>query len=229
MFKIILLFLLSPVVFAQIDAIGILKKVDAYRSPYKHSQLEIKITAYKNQQQGKTQKYRIYNQDDKSLVLILSGVDKNNRILLSDKGMFVAVKNSSRAIRITPIQRLLGQASYGDLAGLSFSQHYTPTIIDSKKDIITLELLAKKSSATYQKIILLVASDDYHPIKAVSYLASGKLYKQMIYKVKNKLVSSISYFSPKNKHKKTVMTFLSITAKKLPKRFFSSRGMRNKI
>jgi hypothetical protein len=62
--------------------------------------------------------------------------------------MYVAPKRSSRAVRITPIQRLLGQASYGDLAGLKFSKNYTPSIIEEKDDVTVLELIAKKSSAT---------------------------------------------------------------------------------
>lgn len=210
------------------NAVELLIKADTYRSPFLYAQLDIRIDEYKNDTVKKSRNYAVFHQDGQSLVSVLDGSDKGNRILLSNKGMFVAPKNSSRAVRITPIQRLLGQASYGDLAGLRFSKNYTPTILKQTPNITVLELIAKKSSATYHKIILLINSIDQRPISANAYLRSGKLYKKMHYNVKQKILNSITYTS-KNKNKKTVMNFLSITAKKIPKRLLTSRGMRNAI
>ncbi len=210
------------------NAMELLIKVDIYRSPFLHAQLDIRIDEYKNDIIEKSQNYTVFHQDGQSLVSVLDGSDKDNRILLSNKGMFVAPKNSSRAVRITPIQRLLGQASYGDLAGLRLSKNYTPSIIEQKPNTTILELIAKKSSATYHKIILLIDSTDQRPISANAYLRSGKLYKKMHYNVKEKILNSITYTS-KNKSKKTVMNFLNITAKKIPKRLLTSQGMRNAI
>lgn len=213
---------------AQMTAMELLNKADTYRSPFVYAQLDIKIDEHKNGKIKKSRHYKVYHQNGQSLVSILDGADKGNRILLSHKGMFIAPKNSSRAVRITPIQRLLGQASYGDLAGLRFSENYTPTILTQKGDTTTLALVAKKSSATYYKIVFVINSDDQRPISAQAYLRSGKLYKKMHYDVHNKILDSITYTS-KNKNKKTVMYFLSVTAKKIPKRLLTSRGMRNAI
>jgi hypothetical protein len=57
---------------------------------------------------------------------------------------------------------------------------------------------------------------------------SGKLYKQMQYDVEGELLKTITY-KGKNKNKKTIMTFLSVKDKKIPKRLLTSRGMRNAI
>ncbi|WXU00121.1 MAG: hypothetical protein Ctma_0832 [Catillopecten margaritatus gill symbiont] len=211
---------------AQMSAMELLVKADTFRSPFTHAQLDIKIDEYKNGKIKKSRHYKVFHQDGQSLVSVLDGSDKGNRILLSHKGMFVAPKNSSRAVRITPIQRLLGQASYGDLAGLRFSENYTPTILKQAKNTITLKLIAKKSSATYHKIVLVIAQDDQRPIDAQAYLRSGKLYKKMHYNVKDDTLKSITYTSKKQK---TVMNFLGVKGKKIPKRLLTSRGMRNAI
>ncbi len=228
MFKFIALLLFSSAAIAQISPAELLSKIDKFRSPYTYAQLDIKIEDYKKDKLKKIRHYTVYHQDGQSLVSVLDGADKGNRILLSNKGMFVAPKHSSRAVRITPIQRLLGQASYGDLAGLSFSKNYTASMLKQTDKTITLALIANKSSATYHKIILLISQDDYRPISAEAYLTSGKLYKKMHYSIANKLLKNITYTSS-NQYKKTVMHFMSIQKKKLAKRFLTSKGMRHTI
>ncbi|CAC9963880.1 hypothetical protein [uncultured Gammaproteobacteria bacterium] len=226
--RILTLLLLSFSVMARMSADELLQVADKFRSPYQYAQLDIRIDDFKNGTIKKSRNYKVYHQDGQSLVDVLDGADKGNRVLLSNKGMYVAPKRSSRAVRITPIQRLLGQASYGDLAGLKFSKNYTPSIIEEKDDVTVLELIAKKSSATYHKIILSIANDNQRPVDAKAYLVSGKLYKQMQYDVEGELLKTITY-KGKNKNKKTIMTFLSVKDKKIPKRLLTSRGMRNAI
>lgn len=223
-----ILLLLPLTVFATMNADELLTATDQYRSPYRYAKLELRIDEYKQGLITKSQHYTVYHQEGESLVSVVDGANKGNRILLSHKGMFIATKNSSRAIRITPIQRLLGQASYGDLAGLHFSKNYTPSILKQTENTFILELIAKKSSATYHKIILSIDKKNQQPIDAMAYLISGKLYKKMHYEIADNLIKNITY-TTKNKHKKTVMNFLTVQNKKIPKRLLSSRGMRNTI
>lgn len=229
MFKYILLILFSTTALASPDALKLLELSDKYRSPYEYLKTDIAIDDYKNEKLRKTIKYQVYYRDGESLIDVKSGVNKGNRILLSKKGMFVTVKRSARAVRITPIQRILGQASYGDLAGLKLSKDYNASYLKQEQNAIQLQLTAKNKQATYTKIILWINPSDYRPIKADAYLASGKLFKQLLYKITNNQISEIIYTSPNSKNKKTIMRFLSFSSKKLPKRFFSSNSMRSKI
>lgn len=224
----IVLILCPFMAMAQMSAEDLLTEVDKFRLPYTYTQLSIKIVEYKKGKMKNNRNYTVYQQNTQSLIDVLDGSNKGNRILLSDKGMFVAPKRSSRAVRITPIQRLLGQTSYGDLASLRFKENYTASIFKQKDNTIVLELIAKKISATYRRIILFISKNDYRPLHAQAYLASGKLYKKMSYTVKDKLLKNIVY-TTNNKHTKTVMYFLSVKKKKIAKRFLTSKGMRNKI
>jgi hypothetical protein len=82
-------------------------------------------------------------------------------------------------------------------------------------------LIAKKSSATYHKIILSIANDNQRPVDAKAYLVSGKLYKQMQYDVEGELLKTITY-KGKNKNKKTIMLdFLAINSKTVTLSFSS--------
>jgi hypothetical protein len=234
--KLILIFFLVELVFLNkvliaqpITAMELLEASDKFRSPYDHTLFKLNILDYKDNQLNKKNSYEVYHRDGESLVSIKTGANKNNRILLSNKGMYLSVKRSSRANRITPIQRLLGQASYGDLAGMKLATDYIPVIFKYDKETIILKLSAKNKKATYTNIDLWIDKDNYQPIKANAYLASGKLYKQMSYKNVDNQLKEITYTTPDIKNKKTVMHFLNVTNKKLPKRFFSSSGMRKKI
>lgn len=213
--------LFNKVVFATpTTAIELLQASDKFRSPYQYSHIYLNISDYKNNQLKKKNDYEVYHRDGESLVNIKTGVNKNNRILLSNKGMYLSVKKSSRAIRITPIQRLLGQASYGDLAGLKLANDYTAVILKQENNATVLKLTAKNKKATYSNIDLWLDKKTYQPIKANAYLASGKLYKQMVYKNSDNQLKEIIYTTPNIKNKKTIMYFSSVKNKKLPKRFF---------
>jgi outer membrane lipoprotein-sorting protein len=226
--KFLLLFLFSSTILANSEKL-LLEAVDKYRSPYLSTKMDISITAYKDNSATGNDKYEVYHHNGESLVLIISGASKGNRVLLSNKGMYVAVKKSSRAIRITPIQRLLGQASYGDLASLKFSDDYNAKILREEQDTIVLELNSKSKKSTYTKIHLWIDKDKHYPIKADAYLASGKIYKIIHYSLKDNLINNITYTDPKINNKKTVMSILKIEKKKLSKRFFTSSGMKGKI
>ena len=90
--------------------------VDDARTPYDHTKLGITVMSYKDDKADKTTHYTVYTKDSDNLVMIDSGPSKGNRVLLIEKGMYLATKGSSRPVRITPMQRLMGQASFGDLA-----------------------------------------------------------------------------------------------------------------
>ena len=210
------------------DALHILQKVDEYRSPFAESQIDITVSSYKKDKLYKAINYIVYSKSGESLVNIKTGASKGNRVLLSKKGMYLAVKKSSRQIRITPMQRLMGQASFGDLASLQLATDYVPTIINRGKNTIKLQLIAKTKNATYQKLHLWV-NNKYAPIKADAFFASGKLFKHIKYNVKNKAVESIEYVNPQVKNKKTIMLFNKVKSKKLHKRYFTPSGMRGKI
>lgn len=111
-------------------------------------------------------------------------------MLMMGDNYWLQMPKSRRPIRITPMQKLLGEASIGDISTLTWSQDYqgewkaTETTSVSGKSIATyhLVLTAKTAGASYQKIDLWLAKQDAFPIKADLYLRSGKLAKQAHYR-----------------------------------------------
>ena len=211
------------------DGMAILAASDNYRSPFLQSKMEIAINTLKNNAITDSKTYTVYYDVDKTLVEMTSGRNSGDRALLTNRGMFIAVKKASRPVRITPLQRLIGQASYGDLATLKLTADYTAKILKEEENAIVLELNAKSKRATYVKIHLWVNKKNHAPQKAEAFLASGKLFKQISYVLKDGQVSKMIYYSPNLKNSQTEMVFKSVEAKKLPKRLFTSGGMRGKI
>jgi hypothetical protein len=103
------------------------------------------------------------------------------KVLMKGDYMWVSLTGSRRALRITPMQRLMGQASNGDVAKTTFSTDYAAEIVEKNKKIIKLSLKAKRKGATYQKVRLYIDAQNYRPLKAEFFLLSGKHFKTAFY------------------------------------------------
>ena len=97
------------------------------------------------------------------MVIEKEGKNRDMKILYVNEKMWVQLPGSRRPIRITPIQRLMGQASNGDVAMVSYGENYTAKNVGEEivNDVQCFKLLlsARIKSATYHKIILYVRQD----------------------------------------------------------------------
>ena len=212
-----------------IDAVAILQQADAGRSPYVASRLTVTMESYEDGQLDDSTDFLVHTNDAESLVDVLTGRSEGQKVLLIEKGMYVATKRASRPVRITPLQRLMGQASYGDLASLRLAADYTPTFIAEENGELLFELKAKTKKATYRRLNLWLAKDTTRLIRSEAFLASGKMIKKIKYVFDGNLVSQIIYTDPGIDNKKTIMNITSLEEKKLPARYFRPDGMRDKI
>ncbi len=107
--------------------------------------------------------------------------DKGKAMLFKERELWFHVPKTKRLIRLTPIQRLLGQASNGDVAGTRFSDDYRAQLVG--QEIVhnvachVLELKAVSRKVTYARLKYWVAQDDHRPIQSEHYSLSGKLLK----------------------------------------------------
>ena len=62
---------------------------------------------------------------DKTLVKFLNADVKGQYLLMVDDDMWIYMPNTRKPIRITPLQRLMGNASNGDVARTHYAQDYT--------------------------------------------------------------------------------------------------------
>ncbi|MCK5076511.1 MAG: outer membrane lipoprotein-sorting protein, partial [Calditrichia bacterium] len=139
------------------DGNELLQKVDGYRKMSNSFSLKIKISDYNDVKlKEEAVFFGCFKGNNKSVMICTKGKNKNMKVLMKDENMWVNIGRSKRAMRITPMQRLLGQASNGDVAKVAFSQDYNGEIKKITNDFYILELDAKNNGATYQKIILYV-------------------------------------------------------------------------
>jgi len=236
--KAILLFGLLSVVFGipqAEDSAILLKKIDAFRIPFKEFLVRTKITSFEHDRQTETAVFDAYiSGEDKSLVIAREFKTRGMKILYVDEDMWVHLPDTHRPLRITPIQRLMGEASNGDIAQISFANDYSA----EEKGLETVDgtacrkilLLAKKKSATYQKIVLFVREADYRSVKAEFYLTSGKHFKTAFYSefkpVGGRMILSKTIIVDELQiWKRTELEYTTFEEKTIPARYFNKNNL----
>lgn len=167
---------------------------------------------------------------DKTLVKFLNADVRGQYLLMLDDAMWIYMPNTRKPIRITPLQRLMGNASNGDVARTRYADDYTATF--KREEAVDgvfcfmLELTAKREGATYQRIEYWVAKENLRPKKAEIYLTSGKHYKTITYDkysvVFNRvLLSQMTILDALRKGRTTSMTFTGYTQSDFPAKYFN--------
>ena len=167
---------------AGINAEALLKQSDTYRNGWPSFVTHVKITNYES---GKSDEEKLYEVSqkgtDKTYVEFMSPREKGRHLLMLGDDMWVYLPDTSRPVRITPLERLSGDASNGDVARTNYAEDYTPVYVRTEKvgaeQCHVLELTAKRKGATYQKILYWVRVEDARPVRAEFYLTSGKHIK----------------------------------------------------
>lgn len=164
------------------NAADLLKLSDAYRNGWPAFTTHVKIT---NFEAGKPDEEKLYEVSqkgtDKTYVEFMSPREKGRHLLMLGDDMWVYLPDTSRPVRITPLERLSGDASNGDVARTNYAVDYTPVYLRREKvgtdECYVLELTAKRKGATYQRILYWVRVADARPMRAEFYLTSGKHIK----------------------------------------------------
>ena len=164
------------------DADALLKRSDTYRNGWPSYTLHVKITNYES---GKSDEEKLYEVSqkgtDKTYVEFLSPRDKGQHLLMLGDDMWIYLPDTSRPVRITPLERLSGDASNGDVARTNYAVDYSAVYVRTEKvgaeDCYVLILTAKRKGATYQRILYWVRVEDARPVRAEFYLTSGKHIK----------------------------------------------------
>jgi outer membrane lipoprotein-sorting protein len=169
------------------DAASILARVDQLRNPLQGFAVDVQLTSYSG---GKSEssKFRVYGKgSDRSIVeFVAPASEKGKFLLMLRDAMWIYLPSASRPIRISPLQRLMGQASNGDVARTSFTIDYHPTSVSEEewqgKRAWVLNLEAKDPAIAYNRVRLWVDQTNYQPVRADFYVVSGKLIKRALYR-----------------------------------------------
>src|SRR5574343_322194 len=211
--------LLSLATLAQAsDVSTILKKTDAFRQADSSAQIETLVQTYKNGEPDKEKRYQVLiRPGGKSLILFRSPGEVGQKVLMSGDDFWMLLPGSARPMRITPLQKLLGDASTGDIATMTWSGDYDGSITSETscagQPCLELELTATRKTLSYQRVVLHVAKQDYRPLHADLYAASGRKLKQASYHIEQRdgrpSVTRITLRDEVQTTRETVVTTLS--------------------
>jgi len=168
------------------DVDAILRKADTYRLPNASAQVDTLVQTFKDGKQDKEKRYQVLvRAGGKALILFRSPGEAGQKVLMSGDDFWLQLPGSARPIRITPLQKLLGDASTGDIATMTWSGDYHGSVA-REVDIegvhcLELELAATRKTLSYQRVVLHVAKSDYRPVHADLYATSNKRLKQARY------------------------------------------------
>lgn len=168
---------------AEPDVQTILQTVNSYRGFYQEP-FVFKVLTVSQQPGREDQKHLLevaFRSSDQVRVDFLKPArDKGRKILIEGNNMWMAMPRTRNLIRVSPLQRVTGEASNGDIANTNYDD-YDAVLVGSascgETDCLELDLTARGKAATYQRILLRVDSESFKPIKSEHYAKSGKLLK----------------------------------------------------
>ncbi len=225
----------APVAQAAPDAATLVRHADEFRTGQVHLQVETRVTTVGRD--GQTDKERLYTvfvtDQRRSLVLMKSPADAGQKVLMLADDFWLLMPGSQRPMRITPSQKLMGDASTGDIATLSWSDDYTATLVGEEpclpegeaptgaapaRRCLHLALQASRKGVSYARIELWVGSQRHEPVRADLYVHSDKLAKQARFTLDKagKLVEEMVLQDQLSHHKLTRIQYLSRQARQVP-------------
>ena len=211
---------------AATDVASLLIGADRYRSGQANLQVETEVKVLNRD--GSTDKERrstVFAQAQrKSLVLMRSPADQGQKVLMLGDDFWLLLPGSQRALRITASQKLLGDASTGDIATLSWAQDYAATLTGEESCAAQacwhLSLRAANKGSSYQRIELWVGKLRGEPIAADLYVHSDKLAKQARFVFDKAdaptMVTEMVLQDRLSHHKETRVRYVSRQAKVVP-------------
>jgi hypothetical protein len=220
------LMLLAGAAHASDDVAKLLKAADAYRTGQDNLQVETQVSVLnRDGSPDKERRYTVFVQaQHKSLVLMRSPAEAGQKVLMLGDDFWLLMPGSQRPIRITPSQKLLGDASTGDIATMSWSEDYTGTIAGEDKcgDQMCqhLSLVAARKGVSYQRIELWIGKLRHEPINAELYVQSDKLAKQARFVFDKPAapttVTEMVLLDQLSNHKETRVRYVARSAKVVP-------------
>ena len=180
------------------DPQALLAATDAIRNPGQPFSVALTLTEYQGGKQVDTSQLRTYSRARErggqfaSLVRFVLPVRDAGKVMLKNgSDLWFFDPNTKATVRLSPQQRLMGQASNGDVVTVNFAQDYLATLLaeeetqDGERHIraaYKLGLKANVADATYATIELWVDAENNRPLKARFYAESGRLLKTAYYR-----------------------------------------------
>lgn len=180
------------------EAQRILAASDAVRNPSRSFGLTTTLIEYHNGRQTDTNTLQIYAKADSAsgqyrnlIRFVAPARDLDKLMLKNGNDLWFYDPSSQASVRISPRQRLLGQAANGDVVTVNFAKDYHARLVGDEdvedgdrvqRHCHKLALRAAASDVTYDSIEIWIDTQNNRPIKARFYAESGALLKTAYYR-----------------------------------------------
>jgi outer membrane lipoprotein-sorting protein len=181
----------------QPTANAIMEGIDRVRNPGQPYRVELTLTEYNNGKPRDRDGLIIYVKQDAQSRQVNNLVrysepprDAGKMVLFKGKELWFYDPNSKASIRISPQQRLMGQASEGDVLSVNLARDYSAKIVGAEtlqdadhnnRNCFHLDMTAATPDAVYNHVEYWAERGTYHPIKGKFYSDSGRLLKIAYY------------------------------------------------
>lgn len=228
------------------DVSAALKQADAYRLPAESVRVETMVELYKDEVLDKERLYTVYVKPGRrSLVLMKSPAEAGQKVLMLADQFWLLMPESQRPLRITATQKLLGEASTGDIASMTWSGDYTgnvvgeadcpvpPPILEAPsakpRRCLLLNLSQAGAGVTYARIDLVLEKHSRLPVKADLYVGSGKRAKEAWYSAKavegQMRIVSMLLLDDIQPNRRTLIHYRSIVPQAVPDELFNPAAL----
>jgi outer membrane lipoprotein-sorting protein len=180
-----------------LTAVQIVEACDAVRNPGRPFRFTETLVEYRGNNPIQKIELTIFAKEDESgrfnsLVRFEKPLRDRDKIMMkngNDLWYFDPISKAS--VRISPQQRLMGQASNGDVVSVNMARDYDADLsgeasiqdADQKsRNCHLVKLSAREDSVTYRKIDLWVEKETFIPVKGKFYSDSGRLLKIAYYR-----------------------------------------------
>lgn len=195
----LLLFMLAPAwAWSAPGADEILAASDAIRNPGRPFSVTVTLTEYQAGKQIDTSTLVSYARKQEqsgqfaSLIrFVLPARDAGKLMLKNGNDMWFYDPVAKASVRLSPQQRLLGQASNGDVATVNFAKDYKATLVGDEeiqdgerhtRKAHKLALTAVTPDVTYASIEMWIDVENNRPLKSRFFAESSRLLKTAYYR-----------------------------------------------
>ena len=228
--------MVSGLGFAQ-SAEDILKASDAIRNPGRPFSVTVTLTEFQERKQVDTSTLTSYSRTQQqggqfaSLIrFVLPARDAGKLMLKNGSDMWFYDPVAKASVRLSPQQRLLGQASNGDVATVNLARDYKATLVGAEeikdgegrlRKAHKLALEAAAPEVTYASIEMWVDAENNKPIKARFFAESTRLLKTAYYRryqqqLGTERPTETVIIDGLNPQSVTIMRFSDYTARNIP-------------
>lgn len=205
----------------------ILEKTDTARAPFESFVMDVALKS-----PGEDMKFKVFSRrGEDSLVLYMHPASEKGKLLLmKEEDLWLFIPGTRRALRITPMQKLMGGISNGDISRLRWSMDYNAKLISQDENKYDLELTASKKSATYHRLLISIEKETFKPLKAKVYLKSGKLCKTIYFTgfhtySDRAMATELKFTDHLRNDEVSSMVFSNVRGRELPDSYFNTASL----